>query len=322
MISSTSLVALSAVVLSASAAQIQSRNPSFFNAGIQGCIAAPDNANGAPVVIHNCNTEDVTVQDWTATYAIRGNTEPAPITIYGNMCIDVTGGTNADGTLLQIWECTGGPNQQWVNTLDYTFQWSGTDKCIDLTNGALTDGKQLQIYTCTSGNSNQIWGSAPDPDAGGPQIILGGNVTNQPPATFGQPFCVGPTSNEDGAPVVLLGCGIGNAGTLFPGQNSTWIAPFAPLTGTFTTYGDKCLDVTNGDNVDGVLLQIWTCAAGNTNQQFQVGHSNGLNTIEWAGSGKCLDLTNSNSTIGNQIQLWDCTSGNTNQQWQMDTVQV
>ncbi|KAJ7270706.1 ricin B lectin domain-containing protein [Mycena haematopus] len=321
MISST-LVALSAFILSASAGQIQSRNPSFFNAGIQGCITAAENVDGEPVVIHNCNTEDTTVSDWTATFAIRGNTNPSPIQIYGNKCLDVTGGVNADGTKLQIWTCTGGPNQQWVNTLDNTFQWSGTNKCIDLTNGALTDNTQLQIYTCSSGNSNQIWGNAPDPDFGGPQIILGGNVTDQPPATFGQPFCVGATDNFNGAPVALLGCGVGNAGPLFPNANFTWVMPFAPLTGTLSVYGDKCLDVTGGDNENGVKLQIWTCAEGNTNQQFRIGSSDGLSTIEWAGSGKCVDLTNNNSTIGNPIQLWDCTDGNTNQHWQIDPVQI
>ncbi|KAJ6463477.1 ricin B lectin domain-containing protein [Mycena sanguinolenta] len=321
MISST-LVALSAFVLSASAGQIQSRNPSFFSAGIQGCITAAENTDGEPVVIHNCNTEDTSVSDWTATFAIRGDTSPSPIQIYGNKCIDVTNGVNADGTLLQIWTCSGGPNQQWVNRLDGSFQWSGTNKCIDLTNGALTDGTQLQLWTCSTGDSNQVWSNAPDPDFGGPQIILGGNVTDQPPATFGQPLCVGAVDNADGAAVVLSGCGIGNASPLFPNANFTWVMPFAPLTGTLQIYDNKCMDVTNGENQDGVFLQIWTCVEGSTNQQFRIGSSEGRSTIEWAGSGKCVDLTNGNSTMGTPIQLWDCDGVNTNQLWQIDTVQV
>ncbi|KAJ7813086.1 ricin B lectin domain-containing protein [Mycena olivaceomarginata] len=282
-----------------------------------------ENVDGEPVVIHDCNTEDLTLQDWTATFA----------------CLDVTGGVNTLGTKLQIWTCSGGPNQQWVNTLDGTFQWSGTDKCIDLTDGKIMDGNQLQLYTCSSTNTNQKWGSDPNPDNGGPQIILGGRfcvnlnslitylATNQAEPVRGQPFCVGAASNADGAAVVLLGCGIGNAGPNFPNGNYNWTAPFAPLTGTIKTFNNKCLDVPNRNNANGQKLQIWTCADGNTNQQFTI-HAN-PNTIKWKGTGKCLDLTNGNSTIGNPmrpvfslIQLWDCNGANINQEWQLDTVQA
>jgi hypothetical protein len=96
----------------------------------------------------------------------------------------VTGGVNALGTKLQIWTCSGGPNQQWVNTLDGTFQWSGTDKCIDLTDGKITNGNQLQLYTCSSTNTNQKWVSTTNPDNGGPQIILGGNSESPSPRRF------------------------------------------------------------------------------------------------------------------------------------------
>ncbi|KAJ7682346.1 ricin B lectin domain-containing protein [Mycena polygramma] len=315
---STTLVALSAFVLSVSADQIQSENPSFYNAGIQGCVSVADNADGEAVVIHDCNTDTLANQDWNATYAFKGDTTPSPITIFGNKCIDVTNGVNADGTKLQIWTCSGGPNQQWANTLAHTFKWAAhPDKCIDLTDGKLIDGTPLQLYTCTDNDSNQIWGSAPNPDAQGPQIILGGNPQVQPPPITGQPFCVGAASNNDGAAVVLLGCGISNAGTNFPNGNSNWTAPFAPLTGQIKTFDDKCLDVTDGSNVNGVKLQIWTCATGNTNQLFTI---HGRTTIEWKGTGKCLDLTDGNSTIGNPIQLWDCTDNDTNQQWLLDPV--
>ncbi|KAJ7240055.1 hypothetical protein C8J57DRAFT_103292 [Mycena rebaudengoi] len=80
------------------------------------------------------------------------------------------------------------------------------------------------------------------------------------------------------------------------------MAPLAPLTGQFKTYDNKCLDVPNGENTNGVKLQICTCAAGNTNQLFQMRRDR----IEWKGSNKCLDLTDGNSTIGIQFQLWDC----------------
>ncbi|KAJ7463161.1 ricin B lectin domain-containing protein, partial [Mycena latifolia] len=92
------------------------------------------------------------------------NAGPQTITIFGDKCIDVTGGVNADGTKLQIWMCSGNTNQQWVSVTDSTLQWAGTDKCIDLTDGKITDGNGLQIWTCDSMNFNQRWVGMPDLD--------------------------------------------------------------------------------------------------------------------------------------------------------------
>lgn len=48
-------------------------------------------------------------------------------------------------------------------------------------------------------------------------------------------------------------------------------------------FGDKCLDVTDGNDSNGQKLQIWTCYDGNTNQLWTV---NGDSTIRWAGHNK------------------------------------
>jgi len=59
-------------------------------------------------------------------------------------------------------------------------------------------------------------------------------------------------------------------------------------------------------------MQIYTCASGNTNQQFSITADN---RIAWTNHGECLDLTNGVVTSGNQVQMWKCTDGNTNQVW-------
>ncbi|KAJ7720489.1 ricin B lectin domain-containing protein [Mycena olivaceomarginata] len=136
-----------------------------FNAGIQGCIAVGDNADGEPLIIHNCNTEDLANQDWDVSFFGRVPVGPQQIKIFGDKCIDVKDGVNADGTKLQIWSCVqGSKNQQWISLTDSTFQWSGTNKCIDLSDGKITDGNVLQLWTCDSNNSNQKWFGAPNPD--------------------------------------------------------------------------------------------------------------------------------------------------------------
>ncbi|KAJ7688019.1 ricin B lectin domain-containing protein, partial [Mycena rosella] len=131
-----------------------------FNTGIQGCIAVAENADGEPLIVHNCNTENLANQGWNLTFWTGPvkNVGPQHITVFGDKCIDVMDGVNADGTKLQIWTCSeGNPNQQWISVTDDTLQWNGTDKCIDLTDGKITDGNVLQIYTCDDSNSNQKW---------------------------------------------------------------------------------------------------------------------------------------------------------------------
>ncbi|KAJ7192229.1 ricin B lectin domain-containing protein [Mycena pura] len=162
---SSAFFPLLAFALSVAAEQIQSTNPAFSNAGIQGCIAAETNADGSPLVIHNCNNEPLADHDWQVSFFTKQNTSPQQIKVFGDKCIDVTNGVNADGTKLQIWTCANqNTNQMWVSRTDGTFQWSGTDKCIDLTDGKITDGNVLQIWTCTNGDTNQGWKGEPNPD--------------------------------------------------------------------------------------------------------------------------------------------------------------
>ena len=47
-------------------------------------------------------------------------------------------------------------------------------------------------------------------------------------------------------------------------------------------------------------MQIYTCASGNTNQQFQL---TSAKQIVWKNHNECLDLTDSNLTDGAQVRL-------------------
>ncbi|KAJ7258068.1 ricin B lectin domain-containing protein [Mycena haematopus] len=315
------LLTLATISLSVAAVEIQSENPAFYNAGIQGCIAAADNANGEPLIIHNCNTENPANQDWDVSFFTRQNAGPQQIKIFGDKvwtvkfvfflltdCLPFN-----DGTKLQIWTCVeGNTNQQWISVTDSTFRWSGTDKCIDLTNGVINDGNVLQIWTCSTGNTNQKWTGAPNPDTVETVQITGGNHS----ANGGGPYCIAAASATNGAEVALVACS--DLRGTFPNGNVTWTVPVPPLTGQIKTFSNKfCLDVPNGSTANGVKLQIWTCTPGNTNQNFQT--HNGLAQIEWNGSGKCIDLTNGISKSGTPIQMWDCAvpNNNPNQQWSL-----
>ncbi|KAJ6493311.1 ricin B lectin domain-containing protein [Mycena sanguinolenta] len=120
--------------------------------------------------------------------------------------------------------------------------------------------------------------------------------------------CLVVASNTDGAAVTIK-TACTNATAL-----NTWVFTEGEgAVGNIQIFGDKCLDVTNGANVDGTKLQIWTCASGNTNQLWLPAGQD--STITWAGQNKCVDLTNGLVTDGNQIQIWDCDAQNGNQRW-------
>ncbi|MFE9451961.1 non-reducing end alpha-L-arabinofuranosidase family hydrolase [Streptomyces sp. NPDC006739] len=69
-------------------------------------------------------------------------------------CLDVPNASQTDGTFLQIWDCTGGANQQW--TLTDSGQLTTGNKCLDVPGHATTAGTKVEIWAC-NGGANQQW---------------------------------------------------------------------------------------------------------------------------------------------------------------------
>ncbi|KDR78590.1 hypothetical protein GALMADRAFT_244033 [Galerina marginata CBS 339.88] len=112
------------------------------------CMTAASNADGAIVTIQPCN--NAASQKWTFTGGV--------VQIFGNKCLDVTQGKNADGTKMQIWTCsTNNANQKFGYTRDNRLYWAGSNKCVDLTSGSQAAGNRIQIWTCSDNNINQVW---------------------------------------------------------------------------------------------------------------------------------------------------------------------
>ncbi|OUD04271.1 non-reducing end alpha-L-arabinofuranosidase family hydrolase [Streptomyces swartbergensis] len=70
-------------------------------------------------------------------------------------CLDVPNASQTDGTNLQIWDCTGGTNQQWTLTDNNQLTVYG-NKCLDVPGHATTAGTRVQIWAC-NGGTNQQW---------------------------------------------------------------------------------------------------------------------------------------------------------------------
>jgi hypothetical protein len=72
-----------------------------------------------------------------------------------NRCLDVPGQSTTNGTLLEIWDCNGGANQQWTYLSNGELQVYG-NKCLDVPNHATAAGTRVEIWDC-NGGANQQW---------------------------------------------------------------------------------------------------------------------------------------------------------------------
>ncbi|KAJ7436056.1 ricin B lectin domain-containing protein [Mycena galericulata] len=238
------------------------------------CLAAAPSfdGNGAAVVIEYCAAEGNARQSWTIS--------KSTLQVLDNMCLDVTGGATANGTPVQIWECTAGDaNQQWtLSGPEHSIQWSEESSCLDLTNGNATNNTVMQIWACTDG-PNQQW-----------TMTTGPSQTIRP--IISETTCLTAPTNANGGEIVVEPC---------DGSTSQLWTPIGSM---IVVYDNMCLDVTNGNTANGTKLQIWACTPGDANQQLLYDIDNG--SIMWAEHDECVDLTNGSLENGNQVQMTNC----------------
>jgi Ricin-type beta-trefoil lectin domain/Cellulase (glycosyl hydrolase family 5) len=72
-----------------------------------------------------------------------------------NRCLDVPGLSTTNGTLMEIWDCNGGTNQQWISLSNGELQVYGS-KCLDVPGNSTAAGTRVDITDCTGG-TNQQW---------------------------------------------------------------------------------------------------------------------------------------------------------------------
>ncbi len=74
-----------------------------------------------------------------------------------SMCMDVAGGSTADGAAIQIATCTSGnAAQQFVLNANGDLVNPQSNKCVDITAWNESDGAVLSLWSCTGG-ANQKW---------------------------------------------------------------------------------------------------------------------------------------------------------------------
>ncbi|MFC1408486.1 ricin-type beta-trefoil lectin domain protein [Streptacidiphilus sp. N1-12] len=70
-------------------------------------------------------------------------------------CVDVPGGSQANGAQPALWDCNGAGNQTWTSTANNLLTVYD-NKCLEVTGNATADGSPVEIYDC-NGGANQQW---------------------------------------------------------------------------------------------------------------------------------------------------------------------
>ncbi|MEU3692900.1 ricin-type beta-trefoil lectin domain protein [Streptomyces narbonensis] len=76
------------------------------------------------------------------------------VTGFAGKCLDVRGGSMANKTPTQIWDCLGNVNQRWKIGADGTIRAVGV--CLDIWDGRTGNGTQVHTGPC-NGNIAQQW---------------------------------------------------------------------------------------------------------------------------------------------------------------------
>ncbi|MGV9451442.1 lectin [Streptomyces sp. NPDC003635] len=90
---------------------------------------------------------------WTGTQSGGGERSGALVGLAGK-CLDVAGGSSANGTAVQLYDCNGTAAQSWTVGTDGSVRALG--KCLDVTGGSTADGPKVQLYDC-NGTGAQRW---------------------------------------------------------------------------------------------------------------------------------------------------------------------
>jgi hypothetical protein len=69
-------------------------------------------------------------------------------------CVDDNGDSSTEGTHVQMWDCNGGPAQNWTIATNGTIQINGG--CMDITGAGTSNGTLVEEWDC-NGGANQQW---------------------------------------------------------------------------------------------------------------------------------------------------------------------
>ncbi|MFB7509928.1 DUF5010 domain-containing protein, partial [Streptomyces broussonetiae] len=233
---------------------------------------------------------------WTAT-TLSPPATPAPlgptgqITGQGGKCVDLAGGSAANGTQVVLNTCGTSTTQQWTVAPDKTLRVLG--KCLTTQDQGTTNGTHVQIAAC-DGSKGQQW----TVDSANGYLVNAASglcLENQNGST------------ADGNPLIVWACNSGDVG-------QKWAVPsdVSGPSGRVAGYNGKCAEVAGGATADGTAVQLNDCGSG-SQQVWTVGSDGTLRAL-----GKCMTVAGGATANGTQVQLSAC-SGAASQKWSVQS---
>ncbi|MFC6081655.1 ThuA domain-containing protein [Sphaerisporangium aureirubrum] len=124
----------------------------------QGYIGIQNHGSPDVVSFRNIRIKELTTASPTPTPSPSPSSPGTTSALRGvgsNRCLDVSGASQANGALAQLWDCNGQANQQWTTTSSGELRVYG-NKCLDVSGAGTADGTAVLIWSC-NGQNNQKW---------------------------------------------------------------------------------------------------------------------------------------------------------------------
>ena len=149
---------------------------------------------------------------WTVLAAPNAGTAGPVKQVGGSArCLDDPSGNTANGTVIQVWSCTGKSNQSWTVVQDGTLRTGG--KCLQTVGNGTASGTKLELEPCNVNDGLQMWQAATDGQLVNPQSnkCLAASSAAAASVANGTKPVIEPCANSTSQP------------------NEHWLRPAAPL---------------------------------------------------------------------------------------------
>src|SRR3990172_1345589 len=107
-----------------------------------------------------CGSRSSDVSEGSEAQELTAGTVYTLVGVQSGRCMNIAGSSTADRAAVQLWDCSGGANQQFrfdpAGSGYYTIRAVGSDKCLDVAGASTSAGASIVQYTCHSG-TNQQW---------------------------------------------------------------------------------------------------------------------------------------------------------------------
>ena len=220
---------------------------------------------------------------WTVLAAPNAGTAGTVKQVGGSgRCLDDPSGNTANGTVIQVWSCTGKSNQSWTVVQDGTLRTGG--KCLQTAGNSTATGTKLELEPCNVNDGLQMWEAATDGQLVNPQSgkCLAASSAAAASVANGTKPLIEPCANSTSQP------------------NEHWLRPAAPLA---SGQPGKCVGTSGTEAV------LATCTSSGW-QHWQPQTDGTIRINGWC-------LAENGTSAGSTLSLASCSAAGVARTWKL-----